>query len=205
MAVETVVHLVRHAEVHNPDGLLYGRATGFPLTPYGQVMAEILGDFFAEHDLAAVRTSPLERARQTAAPLAHRHGIDPESDERLTEAGSHLQGQPVSLARPVWRQPRVWRSLWNPWRPSWGEPYRDVLARMQSAVEDARLLAAGREVVLVSHQMPIWVTSRQARGQRLAHDPRRRACSLASVTSLHFADAHLSAVRYRQPALAPLT
>lgn len=194
-----MVHLVRHAEVHNPGGVLYGRAHGFPLTERGEAMAELLVDFFRGRDVAAVSTSPMQRARQTAAPLAAHLELPVELDDRLIEASSRLEGRRVSLSRPVWRQPQVWASLWNPWRPSWGEPYREVASRMWAAVDEARRAAQGREVVLVSHQMPIWVLRRGAEGRRLAHDPRRRECSLASVTSLHFDGDRVVRTGYAEP------
>lgn len=193
----TVVHLVRHAEVDNPDGVLYGRAAGFGLTPRGEAMALALADWFATRDVAAVWTSPLLRARRTAAPLADRLGLEARVDDRLLEASSTLEGTRATLSRSVLAQPHVWPHVWNPLRPSWGEPYALVAARMWAAVEELRPAAACREVVLVSHQMPIWVVRRRAQRQRLAHHPRRRECALASVTSLRFAGDTLAQVDYR--------
>ncbi|WP_445259009.1 histidine phosphatase family protein [Nocardioides aurantiacus] len=194
--MRTVVHLVRHGEVHNPDGLLYGRAPGFALSRAGHAMAARAAAALAGGDVVALVSSPLQRARETAAPLAERLGLDVELDDRLTEAHHVLEGRRVDMHRSILRQPRVWPTLWNPWRPSWGEPYREVVRRMTAAVDDARAAARGHEVVLVSHEAPIWVTRRHAEGRRLAHLPRRREVGLGSLTSLHFEDDDLVDVGY---------
>ena len=98
------------------------------------------------------------------------------------------------------KQPQAWRHLTNPFRPSWGEPYIEVAARMRAAVDRALHQVAGREIVLVSHQLPIWISRLDFEGRRFVHDPRRRQCSLASLTSLVFDDETLVAVNYTEPA-----
>lgn len=190
------VHLVRHAEVHNPHAVLYGRAAGFPLSEVGEQMAYDVAQRLAGRDVVAVWSSPLERAVQTATPVAREHNLPVWQDERLIEAASLLEGTHASVDRSVLLQPRVWPRLWNPWRPSWGEPYREVSARMRAALWDAVTDAAGREVVLVSHQMPIWVLRRAMEGRRLAHDPRRRRCALGSITTLRFRAGEAATVTY---------
>ena len=72
---------------------------------------------------------------------------------------------------------------------------------MKQAVSDARLAARGREVVLVSHQLPIWIARLACEGRRFAHDPRNRQCSLASLTSLTFSGDELQAIVYTEPAI----
>ncbi len=202
----TVVHLLRHGEVHNPDGVLYGRAPGFSLSETGRAMAGRAAEHLAGHDVVALVCSPLERARETAAPLAERLGLDVRLDDRLVEVTNVFEGRQVDMNRSILLQPQVWRALWNPLRPSWGEPYRDVVRRVTAAVDEARVAAHGHEVVLVSHQVPIWVTRRRAEGRRLAHLPRRREVALGSLTSLHFRGAALSHVTYADPwALGGLT
>lgn len=193
------MHLVRHGEVHNPDGVLYGRLEGFGLSARGERGAAAAAAYLGRRDVVVLSSSPLERARHTAAPLADLIGVVAGVDERLTEASSLLEGRKVDMGRSMLRQPHLWPALWNPWRPSWGEPFRDVAARMWEAVNDARSTAAGHEAVLVSHEMPIWVTRRRAEGRRPAHHPRRRQCALASVTSLHFADDRVVGVEYAEP------
>lgn len=200
MAEGTTVHLVRHGEVSNPDGVLYGRLTGFPLSDLGHAMVGRVVETLGERDVRHVIASPLERTRQTAQPLADRLGLDVVLDERAVEAGSRLEGRRLVGGRGVLRTPSAWRHLWNPVRPSWGEPYGEVVARMLSAVVAARDAARGHEAVLVSHQLPIWATRLHVQGQRLLHDPRRRQCSLCSVTSLRFEGDRVVRVDYSEPA-----
>jgi broad specificity phosphatase PhoE len=71
---------------------------------------------------------------------------------------------------------------------------------MLGAVHRARELAEGHEAVCVSHQLPIWTLRRFVTGQRLWHDPRRRQCALASLTSLVFTGTELTQLRYTEPA-----
>lgn len=200
MTTTTTVHLVRHGEVHNPEGVLYGRLPGYPLSDRGLAMADRVAEALAGRDVRHLVASPLERTRQTAQPLADRLGLPVGVDERIVEAGSRLEGRRLAGGRGVLRAPAAWRHLWNPVRPSWGEPYGEVLARMMRAVSAAREFARGHEAVLVSHQLPIYATRRHLEGRRLLHDPRRRQCSLCSITSLHFEDDVVVEVAYSEPA-----
>jgi broad specificity phosphatase PhoE len=200
--VRTVVHLVRHGEVHNPEGVLYGRLPGFRLSERGQKQALVVAEHLRDSDVVYVAASPLERARQTAAPIADSHRIDLVVDERLIEAANMFEGEKVSVGDGALRDPRNWPRLRNPFRPSWGEPYLDIAHRMLAAVHRARTAAAGHEAVCVSHQLPIVSVRRFVEGKRLWHDPRRRQCALASITSLEFADEKLVGVTYADPVSA---
>ena len=200
MTEETTVHLLRHGEVHNPGGILYGRLPGFLLSTAGEGMARRAAKWFTGHDVVHLVSSPLERARQTAQPVADAFGLDVQTDERLIEAGNAFEGMAVAGGTGVFRAPRNWWRLRNPLRPSWGEPYVEIAARMIAAVEAARDAARGHEAVLVSHQLPIWTTRLHVEGRRFAHDPRRRECALASVTSLTYEDDRLVGVSYAEPA-----
>ncbi len=198
MATTTIVHLLRHGEVHNPTGVLYGRLPDFHLSELGRQMAQRAADALAQADVAIVTASPLERAQETAAPIAEVHGLSIGTDADLIEADNIFEGQRVSPERLA-TNPRAWLRLTNPFKPSWGEPYVDLAGRMRSAVARAREQAVGREAVLVSHQLPIWIARLDVEGRRFVHDPRRRQCSLASLTSLHFQDEALAAVVYTEP------
>jgi broad specificity phosphatase PhoE len=195
----TIVHLVRHGEVANPDGILYGRIPGFRLSPDGELMAKAAADYLAGRDVTLLRSSPLERAQQTAEPIAAQLGLPVETDERLIEPWNHFEGLNVGVGDGSLRAPRHWIYLRNPFRPSWGEPYVEVSARVLAAATDAARAARGHEAVCVSHQLPIWVTRRSVEGKRLWHDPRRRQCSLGSVTSLEFAGDQITGVSYHEP------
>jgi len=197
----TSVHLVRHGEVHNPEHVLYGRLPGYALSDLGVQMAERVAKWAADRDATTVVASPLERAQETAAPIAAVHGLPVGSDERLIEAGNHFEGLTFGVGDGSLRHPRHWRYLVNPARPSWGEPYRQIAARVLAAVADARARAQGHEVVLVSHQLPIWVTRLYLEDRHLWHDPRKRECSLASVTTLTYAGRDLLSIAYCEPAV----
>jgi broad specificity phosphatase PhoE len=195
----TVVHLLRHGEVYNPEGVLYGRLPGYVLSELGHEMAQRAATFLAPHDIAAVIASPMERAQQTAQPIAQSHGLPILTEPLIIEADNVFEGQRVSVGDGVLRQPRTWRHLWNPFQPSWGEPYDEVAARMGAAIDSARAQARGHEAVLVSHQLPIWIARLSAERRRLWHDPRSRQCTLASITSLAFDDDDLVMITYTEP------
>jgi broad specificity phosphatase PhoE len=195
----TVVHLVRHGEVENPRRVLYGCLPGFHLSEDGRMMAKKAAAFLAGRDVTVLRSSPLERALETAEPLAAQFGLAVTEDERLIEPWNHFEGLTFGVGDGALLRPAHWIYLRNPFRPSWGEPYREVAARMAAAVADAVQAARGHEAVCVSHQLPIWVTRLAAESRRLWHDPRRRQCALGSVTSLTFRAGALAGVRYADP------
>jgi broad specificity phosphatase PhoE len=198
MAEITVVHLLRHGEVHNPDHVLYGRLSGYHLSANGQLMAAAAADFFDGRPVASVFASPLERAQETAKPVAERLGLTITTDDRLIESGNVLEGKSVSLASLA-MNPLNWRYLWNPIQPSWGEPYTKVVARVRQVIDHAREAGRGREAVCVSHQLPIWVSRLAAEHKRLWHNPNTRECALGSVTSLTFDGDVLTGVSYAVP------
>jgi broad specificity phosphatase PhoE len=198
MAQITVVHLLRHGEVSNPNGVLYGRLPGYHLSANGRLMAAAAADFFAERPVAALFASPLERAQETAQPVAERLGLEIVTDERLIESVNVLEGKTVTLARLA-LNPSNWRYLWNPFRPSWGEPYPQVVTRMRQVIDRAREAAPGQEAVCVSHQLPIWVSRLAAEHRRLWHNPNNRQCALGSVTSFTFDGDELAGVSYAVP------
>ncbi len=202
------VHLLRHGEVFNPDGVLYGRLPEFHLSERGRAMAEMVADHFralANDGAAPVHlvASPLARAQETAQPTAAALGLEIVTDPRLIEAENHFEGMKVTKAELL--RPAQWRYLVNPLRPSWGEPYAAQAERMLQAARDARRRAFevggdGAQAVMVSHQLPIWAARRRAEGKRLWHDPRNRECTLASLTSLTFDGDDVVKVAYSEPA-----
>ena len=198
--MRTVVHLLRHGEVFNPTKILYGRLPGFRLSELGVQMAKAAADSVAGHDITWLVSSPLERAQQTAEPFAERFGLPVAVDDRLIESGNAFEGKRVSVGDGALRDPRNWWLLRDPFLPSWGEPYRLIAARMLAAVHAARNAAAGHEALCVSHQLPIWTLRRFLEHKRLWHDPRKRRCALASLTSLHYEDEQLVGIGYTEPA-----
>jgi broad specificity phosphatase PhoE len=196
----TTVHLVRHGEVHNPTGVLYGRLPGFLLSAAGEKMAVLAAEALAGRDVTVVRSSPLERAVQTAAPIAAGFGVTPTTDDRLIESANYFEGKTFGVGDGSLRRPSVWVQLRNPFRPSWGEPYVDVAQRVAAAVADARDAAEGHEAVLVSHQLPIEIGRRYLQGRTLWHRPDRRQCALASITSVVYDGDKIVRIDYQEPA-----
>jgi broad specificity phosphatase PhoE len=192
---QTVVHLLRHGEVENPGGILYGRLPGFHLSDLGRQMASAVAEALAGRDITYVVSSPLERAQETAQPIADEFGLPVATDPDLLEGGNWFEGRQVRLG-----DPRAWPRVLNPFRPSWGEPYRDIAIRMRRALMAAKHKAEGHEALAVSHQLPIWILRESISGHRLWHDPRRRECTLASVTSFRFEDDRFVGIDYTEPA-----
>lgn len=199
--MSTTVHVLRHGEVENPNKILYGRQSGWYLSLRGQEMAAALGEWSKLIDLGALHVSPLQRAQETAAPIAAAHNIAITTDERLIEAANIFEGKSFELGSGVLKHPSSWRHLYNPWRPSWGEPYVEQINRMLAAVFAAKDAANGKDAICVSHQLPIWILRSAIENRRLLHDPRKRECTLASVTSVHFdEDGVISGISYSEPA-----
>ena len=201
MSDQTIVHLIRHGEVHNPEGVLYGRRDGFHLSDLGHLMAARIGETLGDRDIVHLRTSPLERAQETAAPLAAARGLTPVLDPRVIESANRFEGINFGGgAKTFVKHPGLLRFLYNPLKPSWGEPYDEIAARMMAAVDDARDAARGHEAVVVSHQLPIWTARLLCEKRSYLHHPRSRKCTLCSVTSLHFQGDKLRQVSYSEPA-----
>jgi broad specificity phosphatase PhoE len=198
--VTTTVHLLRHGEVDNPKGVLYGRLPDYHLSELGVQMAERVAKTVSGRDLTHLVASPLERAQETAKPSADALGLEIVTDERVIESENVFEGQRFGVGDGSLRKPSAWKHLYNPWRPSWGEPYKDVVVRMLAAMHDAREAAAGHEAMIVSHQLPIWIVRSFVEGRRLFHDPRKRECSLASLTSFNYTDDRITSVLYSEPA-----
>jgi broad specificity phosphatase PhoE len=200
MSERTTVHLLRHGEVHNPGGILYGRRPGFHLSDLGRRMAQRVAETIGDRDITHLVSSPLERAQETAHPLAEARGLDVVTDPRVIESTNVFEGERFSVGDSILKHPAGWRHLWNPLRPSWGEPYKQVAERMMTAVYDAREAARGHEAVVVSHQLPIWVTRLRVEHRSFLHNPRHRQCTLCSLTSLVFDGDRLVTLRYSEPA-----
>ncbi|MFC2640505.1 MAG: histidine phosphatase family protein [Propionibacterium acidifaciens] len=202
MGERTVVHVMRHGEVHNPDGILYERLPGFRLSANGLAMARAVAEAFVDVPLTHLRTSPLQRAVETIEPFAAtRPGLEVVTDERLTEAGNRFVGQVFGRHHAALWRPRNWPMMLNPLRPSWGEPFADIARRMTAALADAAGAAGpGGQALVVSHQSPIWIARRAFEGKRPAHLPGTRTCSLASITSFHFEGVRCVGITYSEPA-----
>lgn len=154
--------------------------------------AELVG-----HPIAALFASPLLRAQESAAPWSQTFGLPIQTDERLIEPTNKFEGGTYEFGAKVLLHPKIWPWVMNPFRPSWGEAYTSVVARMFSALDDAWNSADGGEVVMVSHQMPIVMVQRAVAGKRPFHDPRQRRCTLSSITTLERRDGRFVEVGYQ--------
>ncbi|MGI8328429.1 histidine phosphatase family protein [Actinomadura scrupuli] len=202
MTQKTIVHLLRHGEVHNPLGVLYGRLPDYHLSENGVLMAKAATKWFSGRDVTALFSSPMERAQETAAPLAEAFGLEVSIVEGLIEAANRFEGMRFGQGEASLKNPATWPLLRNPFRPSWGEPYDELARRMLAAAATARDAARGHEAVCVSHQLPIWIARRAAERKRLWHNPSHRQCGLASVTSLVYEGDEIVRVDYAEPAAA---
>lgn len=195
------IHFVRHGEVYNPEKILYGLQPGWRLSDRGLEMAHAVAEWSKTLNLGAIHSSPLQRAQETSAPIIANHDLKLTTDSNLIEARNIFEGKKFELGSGVLRHPKSWRYLWNPWRPSWGEPYTELINRMLKGLFSARDAASGKDAICVSHQLPIWILRSAIEGRRLLHDPRKRECSLASVTSFELnTDGMISSVSYSEPA-----
>lgn len=199
---DKLLHLVRHGEVHNPDGVLYGRLPGFGLSELGRRMAEAAALELRGSDRTVGRliASPLLRAQQSAAPIGELLGLEIVSDERLIEPTNRFEGLANAPGRSAFRNPRYWHRFWNPFRPSWGEPYRQIARRVRAAMDDAWDAEGEGDIVMVSHQAVIWMAHRDVAGEPLFHNPAKRRCELSSITTFERRGGRWHEVDYRTPA-----
>ena len=193
------IHLVRHGEVNNPERILYGTLDGYGLTARGHEMATAVAQYLAPFSVVKIVSSPLQRTKETAAPLVDQTGLPLDIDERVVEGDNAFQGTRVTAKRLI-GAPRLWPLLRNPLRPSWGEPYRSIVARMMEAIDDAWGSVESGDVVVFTHQLPIWMVHSHVAGKPLPHLPSHRRCTLGSVTSLAREAGKWREVDYQEPA-----
>lgn len=199
---DKLLHLVRHGEVYNPERVLYGRLPGFGLSERGHSMAEAAALEIAASDRAVVKliASPLQRAQESARPIASALSLEVATDERIIEPTNYFEGMVNSGEHSAFKNPRHWYKLVNPLRPSWGEPYRQIAARMREAMDDAWEATRGGDIVMVLHQSPIWMAHLDIAGKSLVHSPTSRRCELSSITTFEKRAGRWFEVGYRTPA-----
>lgn len=193
-----IVHLVRHGQVENPKGVIYGRLPGYHLSERGLLQAQAAAQRLAGGDVGGVWASPLERAQETAAIIATPHGLDVITDERLTESANTLEGLGRSLGALV-RSPKHLWGFRNPMKPSWGESFTEVRERMLEAIEEAMAASGGRETVIVSHQTPVLVARLALARRRVPPWLGFLECGTGSVTSLVLEGERLTSATYFAP------
>ena len=195
------IHLVRHGEVHNPSGVLYGRLPNFHLSDTGKQMAKAAAEHLKAINapVRAIFSSPLIRAQESAKPIESAFGMDAKVDSDLIEPFNVFEGRKLSV-KAVAVRPQWWWYFRNPAKPAWGESYKDIIHRMNRAIFSAAESIDEGDVVLVTHQLPIWVMHLVSAGEKLMHDPRKRRCSLSSITTFEIQDGKLVEVGYLEPA-----
>lgn len=195
------LHLVRHGEVHNPGGVLYGRLPHFHLSERGIEMAAMAANSIKELErpISKLISSPLLRTQQSSEPIAEALGLEIITDERLIEPYNVFEGRKLS-ARHIAVRPHLYLHLRNPNTPSWGESYESIVERMVAAMDDLAKDVETGDVVLVTHQLPIWMVHQQVAGLKLAHNPKKRRCGLSSITSFEKRDGVWVEVGYLDPA-----
>ena len=150
-----------------------------------------------DRPVSALWASPLQRTRESAEPFTEIFGLEPRIDDRIIEPTNVFEGRRMVRAL---LNPWNWRHLRKPAIPSWGEPYADVVSRMNSAMTEGWESVDSGDVVMVSHQLPIWVTHLAVAGLPTQHDPRRRRCALSSITSFEMVENKWTEVAYAEPA-----
>jgi broad specificity phosphatase PhoE len=152
-----LVHLVRHAEVDNPDHLVYADLPGFGLSPHGVEQARRVGRYLGPRPVVAIWSSPLERSLRTAEEIAARTGVPVKVDADLTEwrIASRWKGH-------TWRDlPQLFPGeleayLEHPESlPFEGETLEELGERMAATARRLDGEHPHGDVVIVSHQDPI--------------------------------------------------
>lgn len=167
METTTRISLVRHGQVHNPQGVFYGRLPRFRLSPEGSRQARSAGRFLASQPVSAVFSSPLLRARQTAMEIVAFHpGIDLRLSRLLLEVRSPWDGKPAAEVDA--RRGDVYSDA----GPEYEQP-RDIVLRVGRFFKQILRHHPGGHTVAVTHGDVIaftvlWARRREASARRKA-------------------------------------
>lgn len=168
------IHLVRHGRVLNPCGIFYGRLPGFPLSGRGMADARRAGTRLAREPLAALYTSPLLRARQTAAEIGACHDLVPRVCPLMVEIDSAWEGLPAAEVRDRGED------IYTGAPPGFEQP-ADILTRVRAFIRQVLRDHTGTTVAAVTHGDVIAFTVLHVRG-----------VSLSPANRLHLRDLGLS-------------
>lgn len=196
----TTIHFVRHGEVHNPDRVLYLRLPGMYLSENGLRQARCLARILKQPPLAAVFSSPMPRAVQTADYVAYEHGLVVTSSALINELYSPYQGYPIEkIERGGWD---LYTSVEAPY-----ERWDDVLNRIQQFCHDVHAAFPDQEIAAVTHGDIVVTMTLWARGLPLNLETRRQIGypSHASITTitLEGPDGSPHLIRYEDPFVPP--
>ncbi|HEX6538002.1 MAG TPA: histidine phosphatase family protein [Candidatus Dormibacteraeota bacterium] len=199
-AARTRLYLVRHCDVQNPEGVLYGHLPSFGLSPKGVEQAHALGRFFAATPVRAILTSPLERARQTADVIdSYLHDVPVEATDELTEArfGLYLQG--VRPRDVPWRRPLWWVHMAWPGLLPIDERIGDMAARVRRPLMQLLHDHPGDGGICLSHGDPIQAFWVEADG-RPPYALHRLQCAKGGMLVLDYDGEALQRLEYWSPA-----
>ncbi len=183
--IADLVHLVRHAEVLNPDRIVYGRLAGYGLSDEGQAQAASSGQRLQSRPVSAVWSSPLQRALETAAAVARVHLLPVRVDPRLTEwlLADGWEGAAWGEL-PSLRPGELEAYLAGPVDLPFSSESLDQLARrVGNAVIELEQRHPNGELVVVGHQDPtqaarLWLTGRPLTG---LHEDKPEHASIVSL------------------------
>ncbi len=192
----TVILLVRHAEVHNPEDIVYGRLPRFGLSELGRAQASATAEALAREPITAIYTSPRLRARQTAAAISRFHPGAPVHVSRyLDEVRTDWQGA-------SWEEIGRGFNMYASPRADGDETIEQVAERMRRFVSRTLRRHPGETVAGVSHGDPIVIAKRALEGRELTYAAIREPDypRLASVTRFVFEDSRLVSLTSETPA-----
>lgn len=154
---QTRIYLIRHADVENPNKVLYGHLDGFQLSALGRAQASAVGERLRTEDLHRIVSSPLARAVETAQLINERlaQPVILETDPELREAefSRYLQGLPywqVPLRRPLWFVHKARRGL-----VPGDESIHKLGGRVLAVVRRLAREHPGETMAVVSHADPL--------------------------------------------------
>lgn len=203
----TTIHFVRHGEVENPNHVLYERLPGFHLSARGVRMARATAQYIATvpqmRGISAIYSSPLERTQETAQQIASALQIGPIIlDKRLIEAENNFRGKRIGYGEGALWKNNNWKLVSNLWKPSWGESYKSIAARVGDFAREQVKNHPGEQIVAVTHESPIWSYRHLLETGHAEHNMLLRKTALASITSITYdcANMNVLSITYVDPA-----
>jgi broad specificity phosphatase PhoE len=204
MAATTTFYLIRHAANEYIGKAIAGWLPGVQLNAEGQQQAEELARLLCSSPIRHIYSSPLERARETAAPLAKRLALEVRLSDAIGELkfGEWTGNKMDSLAAdPRWQQ---WNSFRSGARAPQGEMMIETQARFVGFMEELRAAHQGSHIALFTHGDPVRAAVLYYLGMPLDF-LHRIEISLASVTMLRVSDSgpELLCLNFRSQLLSP--
>lgn len=203
----TTIHFVRHGEVENPNHVLYERLPGFHLSNRGLEMARATAKYIATvpqmRGISAIYSSPLERTQETAQQIANALQIGSIIlDNRLIEAENNFRGKRIGYGEGALWKNNNWKLVSNLWKPSWGESYKSIAARVGDFAREQVKNHPGEQIVAVTHESPIWSYRHLLETGHAEHNMLLRKTALASITSITYdcTNMNVLSITYVDPA-----